>query len=227
MMKNTDNKLLQKALDYARKTFENVVYYKLSGKPDYLFECEIEPDEAYRSFLKLSDTETFVDLGAYNGDTIIEFVNRTENKYNAIFAAEPDSKSFRKLKENTKDIIGLNLFNVCVSDSDGIAQFAMRGGRNSSLGEGLDIPCLTVDSMLGGNKATFIKYDVEGEEAAAIKGSKNTILNSKPKLKIACYHRTEDLLAIPEEVLSIRDDYKIYLRHNPYLPAWDTDYYFI
>ena len=46
-------------------------------------------------------------------------------------------------------------------------------------------------------------------------------------MKIAAYHRTDDLVSIPEKVLSLCPDYKVYLRHTPCLPAWDVFYYFI
>ena len=69
--------------------------------------------------------------------------------------------------------------------------------------------------------------DVEGEELSAIRGAEDTIFKSKPKMLISAYHRTDDFLKIPNAVLNIRDDYKIYLRHYPYLPAWDTNFYFV
>ncbi len=213
--------------DLSRKTFSNLVYYKISGNPEYLYSCEVSPDEAYYSFLELSGNETFVDLGAYNGDTVLDFISRVNSQYSKIYALEPDKKSFNKLLKNTEDIANIERINACVSDFVGKTSFSMKGGRNSSIGEGTPTDCTTVDAILGGNKATLIKYDVEGEEIAAIRGSKNTIVNYKPKLQIAAYHRTEDIFAIPEEILSFKCDYKIYLRHNPYLPAWDTNYFFI
>ena len=213
--------------DLSRKTFSDLIYYKLTGNPEYLYSCEVSADEAYSSFLRLSDNETFVDLGAYNGDTVLDFIYRTNNKYSKIYALEPDKKSFAKLIKNTEDKPKIKCINACVSDFVGTANFSMRGGRNSSIGEGSPADCTTVDSILNGNSATLIKYDVEGEEIAAITGSRETICGYKPKLQIAAYHRTEDIFSIPEKILSIRNDYKIYLRHNPYLPAWDTNYFFI
>ena len=68
--------------------------------------------------------------------------------------------------------------------------------------------------------------DVEGSESAAIFGGKNTIKN-KPKMQIACYHRSEDLFKIPIQVLKIRSDYKIYMRRQRALPAWDINYIFV
>ena len=69
--------------------------------------------------------------------------------------------------------------------------------------------------------------DVEGEEVATIKGGSQTILNCKPKMLISAYHRTDDFITIPKAVFDIRDDYKLYIRHFKYLPAWDTNFYFI
>ncbi len=86
---------------------------------------------------------------------------------------------------------------------------------------------MTVDGILDGQCATYIKFDVEGGERDAIEGARHTIKAYKPRLKIAAYHRTEDLTEIVKQVSEIRDDYKVYMRHHPYIPAWDTDYYFI
>ncbi len=213
--------------DLSRKTFSDLIYYKITGNPEYLYSCEISPDEAYSSFLHLDDNETFVDLGAYNGDTVLDFIERANGKYSKIYALEPDRKSFSKLLKSTENIANIECINACVSDFVGTVDFSMRGGRNSSIGGGAPTNCTTVDAILEDNGATLIKYDVEGEEIAAIRGSRKTILESKPKLQIAAYHRIEDIFSIPEEILSLRDDYKIYLRHNPYLPAWDTNYFFI
>jgi hypothetical protein len=69
--------------------------------------------------------------------------------------------------------------------------------------------------------------DIEGEELSAIKGAENTIKAYKPKMLISCYHKSEDLLEIPKAVLSIRNDYKVYMRHFPSVPAWDTVFYFV
>ena len=210
--------------DLSRKTFENIIKYKLSGKINYLLDCQVSQDEPYNSFLKLQN-ENFIDLGAYNGDTVADFINRTQN-YSHITAVEPDFKTFKKLQKNTENINNIKLINACVSDKCGLLPFAMKGGRNSSLNDGGTLlESITVDSL--NQNATYIKMDVEGEEVGAILGAKETILKNKPKMLISAYHRTDDFIKIPQTVLNIRDDYKIYLRHFESLPAWDTNFYFI
>ena len=89
--------------DISRRTFENTIKFKLSGKIKYLFDCEVSTDEPYQSFLKLSDTECFFDLGAYNGDTVADFIKRVSD-YKSIIAVEPDIKSYKKLSLNTENL---------------------------------------------------------------------------------------------------------------------------
>ncbi|MBE6786919.1 MAG: FkbM family methyltransferase [Ruminococcaceae bacterium] len=206
------------------KTFDNILKYKLSGKIEYLFDCETDQNNPYQTFLRL-ENENFIDLGAYNGDTALDFSNRCPD-YRQITAIEPDKKTFKKLQANTQNLKNITLINACVSNKCGALPFSAKGGRNSSISsEGDMLQCITVDSL--NTNATFIKMDVEGEEIGAIEGAKQTILNYKPKMLISAYHRTDDFIKIPQAVLNIRDDYKIYMRHFKYLPAWDTNFYFI
>lgn len=208
----------------SKKTFENVINYKISGKINYLLDCQVSENEPYESFLNL-DNESFIDLGAYNGDTVLQFVEKCKN-YKEITAVEPDFKTFRKLKTNTENLENLKLINACVSNKCGKVLFGMKGGRNSAVSiTGTETECISVDSL--NQNATFIKMDVEGEEINAIEGAKNTIIHHKPKMLISAYHRTDDLISIPKAVLKLNPDYKMYIRHFSYLPAWDTNFYFI
>ena len=213
--------------DISRKTFINVIKYKISGKLDYLFDCEVKANEPYESFLKLNNSESFLDLGAYTGDTVLDFISRV-NDYKKIIALEPDKKSFNKLLLNTEGLKNTVCVNMGASDSCGKALFGMRGGRNSGTSGGnTEIEFTSVDGLLKEDKITYIKMDVEGEERKTILGAENTIKTQKPKMLVSCYHRTEDFITLPKAVLSIRDDYKIYMRHFSAIPAWDTNYYFI
>ncbi len=213
--------------DASRKTFINTIKYKISGDIKYLFECQVESDEPYQSFLKLTSNETFLDLGAYTGDTVKDFIKRVDS-YNKIIAAEPDTKSFKKLLINTEKYKNIECMNVAVSAKCETALFGMRGGRNSGITDGkTEVRVMNVDSIAAGRAITFIKMDVEGEELNTIIGAKRTIVEQKPKMAVSCYHRTEDLLTLPEAVYNMRGDYKLYMRHFESLPAWDTNYYFV
>lgn len=213
--------------EQSKLTFENTVRYKISGDIKYLYDCEVSEDEPFKNFFKLDDAEVFMDLGAYRGDTVKDFLNRV-NSYDKIIAVEPDKKTFIKLCKECEGLENTLLLNGCISDTDGKKAFNMDSSRGSAVGSGgTEIDCFSIDGILKGEKATFIKMDIEGEEANAIKGAKDTILKHKPKMIISCYHRSEDLIEIPKRVMEIRGDYKIYMRHFPSLPAWDTCFYFV
>lgn len=213
--------------DLSRKVFENTCRYRISGKIDYLLDCETEPKEAFESIIKLKNNEVYCDLGAYNGDTIDEFLSFTDG-FEKIYAFEPDKKNFKKLNKKYGETESVFLFNSAVSDSSGEINFSLNGGRNSTESvTGESISALSLDDALKGEKATYIKFDVEGMEEKAIFGAEKTILNYKPKMLISAYHKTDDYFKIPLAVNSIRDDYKIYMRHYKYIPAWDTQFYFV
>ncbi len=204
----------------SKEVFDKIIEYRLSGEIEKLFEIETDREENYK-LLNL-DNEVFLDLGAYRGDTLTE-VNSLCSLESAI-AVEPDKKSFNKLKENTEDIRNVSYLNCATGEKDGEAFFKKSRGRGSAVSDkGEKIPVRSVDSILGGGRVTYIKFDVEGNEKNALLGAENTIKKYRPKMKIAAYHRSEDVFTLPLLINEICDGYRFYLRHEPSLPDWDTD----
>lgn len=97
--------------------------------------------------------------------------------------------------------------------------FKSMGNGSSSFGEKdgistvIEVFVTTIDSVLNGGRADFIKMDIEGAELEAIKGAKNTIQKYHPQLAISVYHKTEDILELPKLILEYNPRYKLYLRH--------------
>lgn len=213
--------------DTSKKVFECAIMYKLTGKIDYLFDCETENVEIYKNILKFTNDETYFDLGAYRGDTVDEFLSVVDD-YNKIIAVEPDKKTYNKLCLATESVPNIVNVNACVSHIDGEIEFEMNGSRGSTIGKGNNvITSVTIDGLSKDTVPTYIKMDIEGAEGSAIKGGTKTINQYKPKMQIAAYHRSEDLILIPKEIFKLNSNYKIYLRHFPSLPCWDMSYYFI
>lgn len=214
--------------EQSRLVFRSVVEYKITGRIQLLFDCETPPEEAFETILCLGEQENYLDLGAYTGDTIAEFLRHTGGSYSHIYAAEPDEKTFRKLQQNTAELANCQLFPVGIGDRWEQLPFAARGGRNSAVGQAGRLQQMdSVDNLLYGRPVSYIKVDVEGQEAAFIRGAAKTITRHRPKMLLSAYHRTEDLFALPLQVLALQPDYRLYLRHHPYLPAWDVNYYFV
>lgn len=216
--------------EYSKHVFDSIVNFKLSGDIRHLIGCECNKSEPFENILKLKKDEVFVDLGAYRADTVLEFIKYAKN-FKKIYAIEPDRKTFAKLKQQLdckSDAGDIVCINAAAGALESSGKLEAGSGRSSHLSDkGQPVQVVTVDGILNGQRATYIKFDVEGGERYAIEGARQTIKSFKPRLKIAAYHRTQDLTDIVKQVLEIRDDYKVYMRHHPYIPAWDTDYYFI
>lgn len=208
----------------SRQVFKSVIEFKITGDIAVLKSCETTPDEAYENILRPDKNEIYVDLGAYTGDTVRELLSHTDGKYSRIYAVEPNKRNFRKLTEYAEAMDNISLINAASWSNDTTLIFSKGGGRMPHLSEqGIETPAVCVDSLLDGKDCTYIKMDVEGAELETIDGAKNTISKQAPKLNIALYHRVGDIFSLPLLVHSIRPDYKLYMRHYPYYPAWDTN----
>lgn len=211
----------------SKKDYLNILNYKISGKVDYLYDSFCQKSTIYDNILKLDNNETMVDIGAYDGDTIREFIEATRGKYNKIIALEPDEKNFNKLKNNTKHLQGVDLYNVGAWNDNDTLVFSKKAGRNSHLSKkGVPIEVKALDLLIN-DEVTFIKMDIEGAELNALSGAKNIISTHKPKLYICAYHKNEDLFTLPTKILELNSNYKIYFRHSPYIPAWESNFYCI
>lgn len=213
--------------DYSRKVYANIINFKISGDISYLSSVTTSKSAIYKEIIKPNLNETYVDLGAYNGDTIREILEFTRGKYAGIYALEPDRKNFKKLSKFVDGMPHVFAHNAAAWCIDTELPFAAKAGRQSAISASSDtmIQARSVDSILGKKTATIIKMDVEGFEREAIWGASQTIARYSPKLMIALYHRNEDIFELPLLIKSINPNYKLYIRHQLYIPAWETNLY--
>lgn len=154
----------------SRRVYHSVLRYKISGKVDYLYNSFANMDEIFTEILQVNQQEILVDMGAYNGDTIRQFLQYSS---------------------------------------------------------GTAVEATDLDSLLQGAPVTLLKMDIEGSESKALTGAAHTIITWRPKLYVCAYHRNEDLFSLPLQILNLCPDYKLYFRHSPYIPAWESNFYCI
>lgn len=212
----------------AKRVFDNMLAFQFTGRLPYLFDRESTREEALTELLKLTDKEDMLDLGAYRGDTVEELISLTGG-YSSVLALEPDRKSFEKLCAYLADKENTQALPYAVWNEGKELVFSGGGGRQSALSDTgkYSVQAVTVDSITQGRKITYVKMDVEGVEKEALEGMRELMQARKPKLSIACYHRTEDLCTLIPLIHSINPEYRIHLRHHPYIPFWDTNLYCI
>ena len=231
--------------EWSRFVFREVLQFKLTGRIEHLFRCAAPRRDIWELF-PLSKGEFFVDMGAYTGDTIREFLGQTGNRCRKILALEPDSRSFRKLSlyaQSLREGYGLDIRceNIGAWNRREQLMFQRQAGRNSALSQfaapGLEhrkvkeipVEMDSLDHLLETESLspTLLKLDVEGAEEAALQGCRETILRCRPKMMVSGYHRSDDLFRLPLYLHSLNPDYRFYLRHHPYVPAWETNFYVV
>lgn len=212
--------------EQSRRVFEGVLRFYLTGELELLDGITTDKDEAFGNILRLDGNELYVDLGAYNGDTIDEFLRYCGGSYRKIVALEPNAKNYNKLKDHCADMPRTELWQLGAYSHNTVLTFNNKAGRNSAISsQGVQTQVAALDTVLCGAAATYVKADVEGADREMLLGAKNTLKQFKPKLNCSAYHRFEDLFRLPLLISQLNPDYRIYLRHHPYIPAWDTNLY--
>ena len=212
--------------EQSKKVFESIIRFQITGELNCCFGCETPKSEAFE-ILNLGDNERFLDLGAYRGDTVEEFLSSTKS-YEKIVAVEPDKRTFKKLQANCENIKSCVVLNNAVWSCDGVIEFDGNKGRGASAKTGKEkINALCVDGIFEKyGKFTYLNTDIEGAESEMLKGAENA-LKTKPKICMAAYHRSEDIFELVNKISSINPGYRIYLRHHPHISFWDTNIYCI
>ena len=82
---------------------------------------------ATEGIVSLGMNEAFIDIGAYDGDTVRQFFNITRGKYDCIWAFEPDPKSFESSKNLCNVIPNAKAIQAAVSNKAREVEFVARG----------------------------------------------------------------------------------------------------
>lgn len=214
--------------ELSRKTFAAVVNFNFGGELPVLRSCEVPKNSVFGDVLRLGADESYLDIGAYRGDTVEEFFTQCSGEYLRITALEPDIKSYSKLLEATKGLHSFTALNAAAAQECGERMFSGAGGRQSSFADtGRPVRTVSIDSLSAQNPFSYIKIDSEGAESQALEGARVTLKEQKPKLNIAAYHCFEDIFRLPLMISELNGEYRIFLRHHPYIPAFDTNIYCI
>lgn len=167
--------------------------------------------------IKPSKEEVIVDLGAYTGDTIIDYLTTygTEN-YKKIICYEITENTFNILQNNLSHYKNIECRRKGISNTKEklyIGDNNVDASANTLTNYGTkEIETTTIDEDIN-EPITMIKMDIEGFEQKAIEGARKAIETYHPKLLISVYHNHEDIWKIPKMIEEIAPGYKFYLRY--------------
>jgi FkbM family methyltransferase len=185
-----------------------------------------------RDIMRLADNEVLVDCGAFDGDSIRAFLERTSRSFGRIHAFEPDARNRRALERYLSSLPNCESDRISVlpfglSDHDGTVFFNASGTAGSRMTTDRStgaIECRRLDGLLDGSPPTIIKMDIEGAEPEALRGATGTIRTARPMLAVCAYHKCDHLWTLPAMMKAALPEYQISLRRYAE-ECWETVYY--
>lgn len=167
--------------------------------------------------------ETFIDCGAYVGDTVEQYIWKKPN-FKKIYAFEPDVSNFNamhlrfsRLKKEW-NIEDDKIIEINAGVGSKTAEYYLDSGKGtgSVVSDSGDVKCkiVSLDDYIIDEKIDFIAADVESFEYDLIVGAKSIIRKWKPTLAISIYHNAMDMFQIAILINEIVPDYKFAVRHN-------------
>lgn len=227
--------------DESRRVYVNALCNRIAPPvSEYLWDELYSQESQYfnQNYFKFTEDESFVDCGAYTGDTILAFCDVVKS-FHKIFAFELDKKNYLEMEKNVGKLDGnITLFNCGVWNRNEEIDYGTGTSENEP-------PCgvsiykteksehniiqkaqvKKLDDVLRGERVSFIKMDVEGSEINALWGAEKIITEQKPKLAICVYHKTSDFWQIPLLLKQFNPDYRFILRHYSKIDCHDTILY--
>ena len=217
--------------DASRRVFLAALRQRLRGvfdpappAPDQYFPADV---------VRLGRGETFVDGGAFDGDTLADFLRRVGGEFRHYHAFEPDAANAGRLRQRiaalappvrakiTHHAFALHeaATTLAFSDRGGTASQLQATGATQVRGEALD-------TVIGDGAVSFLKLDVEGAELAALQGAARILRTQRPLVAACVYHRPEDLWTVPEFILEAMPASRLYLRRHGW-DGWETVVYVV
>jgi len=203
----------------SREAFDAIVTRVVGdGADPNPMEAVFECDQYFPAdIIHLTDDESFVDVGAFDGDTVRDFLERTGGAFRRITCFEIDPVNHARLVENVQNGDGrdrITIYDLGLWDSDQVIEF-QPGKSQSTVGKGSESArVVPLDDIMGDQRVTFIKMDIEGAELRALAGARRVIEDQKPTLAVCVYHHIRDLWEIPLAMHELVPEHKLYLRHH-------------
>lgn len=211
----------------SKKSLMAFIKARVSGNNKYVMEAfQQEANFFHNDIYKISGEEVYLDVGAFNGDTIRLFIRENGRKYKYIYALEPDEQNYASLEQYVK---GSRLENIeiqkigawkqkdvlCFSS----AQKQVSGilTQNPALATSMlsHITAMPLDlAFQYRQKVTLMKINYLEGVKEAVEGATEILKEHRPKLAIAVGFDCRNIRCIPGLVKKIHPGYQLYLRFN-------------
>jgi FkbM family methyltransferase len=191
---------------FSRQRFLDVLRFRVSSDPTYLRDSRQAVAEMWLDIperFKTRDYLSFLDVGAFDGDTLRVFNERFGCERG--IAVEANSSLFDSIRKVANlyrrgiEIMPKAAWSRSTRLRFDEVRFGMIQVTESPDGE---LEAATIDSYAR-EQVDILKMDIEGAESPALMGCKLLLNKFKPDLAIAAYHRPEDFVKLFKQIQSL------------------------
>jgi FkbM family methyltransferase len=219
--------------DFSKEVYTQIIYSRTNNSP--IPESLVSNEQYFllSHFLKRSEKEVFVDLGAYVGDTVEQYINKKSGFFKKIYAFEPDALNFLALEHRTARLKKewafsndkLTLIHGGVGAKTESKYFASSSTNSARLGANFvadktentkEVTIYSLNDYFKEQQVSFIKADIESYELDMLRGAESIIKRDRPLLAVCIYHNASDMFTIPLFIKELCSDYKLKVRHHTY-----------
>ena len=211
--------------DVSNYVFEQYIKFCVSSNIKYLLESDICIDKMYKLDALKIHKERFVDIGAWEGDSIESFLDYTNGDYDKIYAIEPDPFAFDKLKNKYGDKENIILLQCGVGVESGRFHLEKENTQSAFLikegsPDNISVEVRTIDSLFEGKMVSLIKIFVPFMFLDILRGSENILRKDKPKLIINIGADNKfQIYDVIKWITDLRIDYRLALRFDFPMPT--------
>lgn len=213
--------------DESRECIIAFLNTRMSGDISYTLSVFKKRNTFFRNDVyEIGNQEVYWDIGACDGDTISQFLEESQVKYEQIVAMEPDSNNIRKLRTYIKEAELKNVypFEIGAWETNTELLFETLPNKCSRIIEAdtwegsAKIKADTIDHILELEQQvkppTLLKFDYGIGVREALKGAAQVLSQHYPKLAIGIGFDEYSFVDIISTIKAINSDYKLYARFN-------------
>lgn len=211
----------------SKEVYAEVISARMRGKKPAQGTCSANQYFCWEEFSTVDIGRSYVDCGAFVGDTIEQYIVGRQGLIDKIVAFEPDDRNLNALEYRLSRLkrewaLSDDIFEVIpcgLAEKTGELPFcATANSISSSFVDGTSENkqrklITTIDKSIK-EPFTFLKADIESWEYSMLLGAKKMIRKCKPCIAITLYHNCVDLFSIPLLIASEELDYRFAVRHH-------------
>lgn len=216
----------------SRKCFTAYLSARICDNPEYVWPYAPPRRQSYflNDVFQVTDHEKYLDVGAYTGDTIDDFLRVSGGKYEAILGIEADRENFRVLRNRLDELqlSDIKVFNMGTWKKSG--RLVLRGvaeaasiceaeaGDHETARETIQV--IALDELLQDESGfTVFKINFLTGVLETLQGAEHLLQRDRPTIIVTVGFNEVALAEIPPYLRSVLPDYRFYLRFCQSMPG--------